>query len=99
MIEKGKLARFHHNVHPGRRSGSGTTGSAVRAGYTSTPGVGPPALHFEPGSAPPDELLRRAEGGLFVPAITGPGAGASPRTRHFSVRADGLIIRDRTPRT
>ena len=94
MIENGKLARFLHNVQTGRRSGTGTTGSAVRAGYRSTPGVGARALHFEPGSAPPEELLRRAEGGLFVQSITGLGSGASPVTGDFSVGADGLIIRD-----
>jgi len=94
LIENGKLVRFLHNVHTGRRSGTGTTGSAVRGGYTSTPGVGPRALHFEPGSASPEELLRRAEGGLFVQAITGLHSGASPVSGDFSVGADGLIIRD-----
>jgi PmbA protein len=94
LIENGKLARFLHNVHTGRRSGTGTTGSAVRAGYRSTPGVGARALHFEPGSAAPEELLRRAEGGLFVQSITGLHSGASPVTGDFSVGADGLMIRD-----
>jgi PmbA protein len=94
LIENGKLARFLHNVHSGRRAGTGTTGSAVRGGYTSTPGVGPRALHFEPGPATPEELLRRAEGGLYVQSITGLGSGASPVTGDFSVGADGLMIRD-----
>ncbi len=94
LIENGKLTRFLHNVQTGRRSGTGTTGSAVRAGYTSTPGVGTRALHFEPGTAPPEELLRRAEGGLFVQTISGLHSGASPVTGDFSVGADGLIIRD-----
>ena len=94
LIENGRLARFLHNVQTGRRSGTGTTGSAVRAGYRSTPGVGARALHFEPGSAAPEELLRRAEGGLFVQSITGLHSGASPVTGDFSVGADGLIIRD-----
>lgn len=94
LIENGTLARFLHNVQTGRRSGSGTTGSAVRAGYTSTPGVGPRALHFEPGDSSPDELLRQAEGGLFVQAITGLHSGASPVSGDFSVGADGLMIRD-----
>lgn len=93
LIENGALSRFLHNVQTGRRSGSGTTGSAVRSGYRSTPGVGPRALHFEPGPAPPEELLRRAEGGLFVQSITGLNSGASPVTGDFSVGADGLIIR------
>jgi PmbA protein len=94
LIENGRLARFLHNVQTGRRSGTGTTGSAVRAGYTSTPGVGARALHLEPGTASPEELLRRAEGGLFVQSITGLGTGASPVTGDFSVGADGLLIRD-----
>ncbi|HZI39416.1 MAG TPA: TldD/PmbA family protein [Acidimicrobiia bacterium] len=94
MIEDGKLVRFLHNVHTGRRSGTGTTGSAVRAGYRSTPGVGARALHFAPGSDAPEELLRKAEGGLFVQSITGLGTGASPVTGDFSVGADGLMIRN-----
>jgi PmbA protein len=93
LIENGTLRRFLHNVQTGRRSGTGTTGSAVRAGYTSTPGVGARALHFAPGSSSPEELLRRAEGGLFVQAITGLNSGASPVTGDFSVGADGLMIR------
>jgi PmbA protein len=93
LIEGGRLLRFLHNVYTGRRSGLGTTGSAVRAGYTSTPGVGPRALHFEPGPASPDELLRRAEGGIFVQSITGLHSGASPVSGDFSVGADGLMIR------
>ncbi|MEW6471587.1 MAG: TldD/PmbA family protein [Actinomycetota bacterium] len=94
LIEHGTLAGFLHNVHTGRRSGRGTTGSAVRAGYTSTPGVGPRALHFEPGPLSPEELLRRAQGGLFVQSITGLHSGASPVSGDFSVGADGLMIRD-----
>ena len=94
LIENGRLGRFLHNVQTGRRAGTGTTGSAVRAGYTSTPGVGARALHLEPGTASPEELLRRAEGGLFVQTITGLGSGASPVTGDFSVGADGLMIRD-----
>jgi PmbA protein len=93
LVENGRLARFLHNVQTGRRSATGTTGSAVRAGYTSTPGVGTRALHFEPGAQPPEELLRKAEGGLFVQSITGLGSGASAVTGDFSVGADGLVIR------
>jgi PmbA protein len=93
LIEDGRLARFLHNVQTGRRAGTGTTGSAVRGGFRSTPGVGPRALSFAPGAASPGELLRRAEGGLFVQSITGLNSGASPVTGDFSVGADGLLIR------
>lgn len=93
LVAGGRLAGFLHNVYTGRRSGSGTTGSAVRAGYKSTPGVGARALSFEPGPRSPEELLARAEGGLYVQSVTGLGSGASPVSGDFSVGADGLMVR------
>ena len=39
------------HVHRPPRRRAGTTGSAVRGGFTSTPGVGARALHLEPGRA------------------------------------------------
>lgn len=93
LIDAGRLAGFLHNVYTGRRSGAGTTGSAVRAAYKSAPGVGARALRLEPGPASPEELLARAEGGLYVQSVTGLGSGASPTSGDFSVGADGLFIR------
>ncbi len=93
LIERGRLAGFLHNVYTGRRSGTGTTGSAARAGYRSTPGVGPRALRLEPGPSSPEELLRRAEGGLYVQSVSGLGTGASSVSGDFSVGAEGLMIR------
>ena len=93
LIRAGRLTGFLQNVYTGRRSGTGTTGSAVRAAYKSTPGVGSRALRLEPGSASAEELMARAEGGLFVQSVSGLGTGASPVTGDFSVGADGLMIR------
>lgn len=93
LIEAGRLAAFLHNIYTGRRAGVGTTGSAVRAAFKSTPGVGPRALRLEPGPSGPEELLARAEGGLFVQSVTGLGTGASTVTGDLSVGADGLMIR------
>jgi PmbA protein len=93
LIERGRLAGFLHNVYTGRRAGTGTTGSAARAAYKSAPGVGPRALRLEPGPATPEQLLARAEGGLYVQSVTGLGSGVSPVSGDFSVGADGLMIR------
>ncbi|MCX7621774.1 MAG: TldD/PmbA family protein, partial [Acidimicrobiales bacterium] len=49
LIENGVLRRFLHNSYTGRRSGAGSTGSAVRG--SSTPSVGCQALAITPGSA------------------------------------------------
>ncbi len=92
LISAGRLGGFLHNVYTGRRSGAGSTGSAVRAAYKSTPGVGARALRLEPGPSSPDELLARAEGGLYVQSVSGMGTGASPVSGDFSVGAEGLMI-------
>lgn len=94
LIAAGRLNAFLHNVYTGRWSGAGSTGSARRAGFKSTPGVGPRALRLTPGSASPEELMTRAEGGLFVQSVTGLNSGVSTVTGDFSVGADGLMIRD-----
>lgn len=93
LITAGRLTGFLQNVYTGRRSGTGTTGSAVRAAYKSTPSVGSRALRLEPGAPSPDELMARAEGGLYVQSVMGLGTGASPVTGDFSVGADALVIR------
>jgi PmbA protein len=92
LISAGRLNGFLHNVYTGRRSGVGTTGSAVRAAYKSTPGVGARALRLEPGPSSPEELLARAEGGIYVQSVSGMGTGASPVSGDFSVGAEGLLI-------
>ncbi len=92
LIAAGRLGGFLHNVYTGRRSGTGTTGSAVRGAYKSTPSVGPRALRLEPGPSSPEELMARAEGGLYVQSVSGMGTGASPVSGDFSVGAEGLMI-------
>ncbi|MGH8992696.1 MAG: TldD/PmbA family protein [Acidimicrobiia bacterium] len=92
LISTGRLGAFLHNVYTGRRSGSGTTGSAVRAAYKSTPAVGARALRLEPGPSSPEELLARAEGGIYVQSVSGMGTGASSVTGDFSVGVEGLMI-------
>ena len=86
---------FLHNVYTGRRSGAGTTGSAVRGGFKSTPGVGARALRLEPG-----ELTRRGDHGvgageaLYVQSVSGLHSGTNPVSGDFSVGAEGLMVRD-----
>jgi PmbA protein len=94
LIADGTLCGFLHNGYTGRRSGTGTTGSAMRGGYKSAPGVGCRGLHLQPGSTPPDEILRRAGDALYVQTVQGLHSGANPVSGDFSVGAEGLMIRD-----
>src|SRR5439155_1267935 len=69
LVSEGRLAGFLHNVYTGRRSGRSTTGSAVRGGFKSPPGVGPRALHLVPGTLTPEELLASVPEALYVQSI------------------------------
>jgi PmbA protein len=95
LIENGVLQKFLHNVYTGRRSGSGTTGSATR-GLGSTPGVGVRALRLEPGSQSPEEIMRNAGTALYVQGVSGLHSGTNPISGDFSVGAEGLMIRNGT---
>lgn len=94
LVEGGRLVGFLHNVYTGRRSGRGTTGSAVRGGYRSTPGVGPRALHLVPGIRSPEEILASVPEGLYVQSVSGLHSGTNPVSGDFSVGAEGLMVRD-----
>lgn len=93
LIDGGALARFLHNTYTGRRSGAGSTGSAVRS-YRSTPGVGCQALSVVPGTRSHDELLGEIDTGFYVQSLNGLHSGVNAVSGDFSVGAEGLMIRD-----
>ncbi len=94
LIAAGRLEAFLHNVYTARRAGGVTTGSAVRGGFKSTPGVGARALHLEPGRLTPDQMLAAVPEALYVQAVSGLHSGTNPVSGDFSVGAEGLIVRD-----
>lgn len=93
LIEQGTLRGFLHNTYTGRRSGSGTTGSATR-GFKSVPGVGARALFFEPGALGPDEILASVPAALYVQSVSGLHSGTNIVSGDFSVGVEGLMVRD-----
>jgi PmbA protein len=94
LIEGGVLHGFLHDTYSGRRSGTASTGSAVRAGFKSTPGVGARALSLVPGDKTQDELLADVGEGLLVRSAIGLHSGANPVSGDFSVGVEGLMIRN-----
>jgi PmbA protein len=93
LVAGGRLDGFLHDVYSARRSGTATTGSAVR-GFKSTPGVGARALHLVPGSRDPEALLASVPEALYVQSVSGLHSGTSPVSGDFSVGAEGLMVRD-----
>lgn len=93
LIVDGVLRGFLHNTYTGRRSGTATTGSAVRGGYGTAPGTGHRALAVTPGTRSPDELLVDAGDALYVQSVSGLHSGTNPVSGDFSVGAEGLMVR------
>jgi PmbA protein len=94
LVENGVLGGFLQNTYSGRRSGTASTGSAVRAGFKSTPGVGPRALSLVPGDKTQEQLLAEVGEGLLVRSALGLHSGANPVSGDFSVGVEGLMIRN-----
>jgi PmbA protein len=94
LIEGGKLLGYLYDTHSGRVAGTCSTGSAVRGGYRTTPGVGARALTIEPGDLSQSEIIGRIDHGLFVQSVSGVHSGVNTVSGDFSVGAEGLMIRN-----
>ncbi|HEX9697152.1 MAG TPA: TldD/PmbA family protein [Actinomycetota bacterium] len=91
LIEAGVLRGFLHNTYTARRMGGHSTGNAGRAGFKSTPGVGPSNLFVAPGSLDQAGLLGKAGRALLVQDLIGVHSGANPISGDFSVGVTGLV--------
>jgi PmbA protein len=96
LIANGRLDAVLHNVQTAKRAGgrARTTGSAVRGGFKSPPGVGARALHLVPGELGHEEIVASVDHGLYVQSVSGLHSGTNPVSGDFSVGAVGLVIRD-----
>jgi len=93
LIDGGVLSAFLHNSYSGRRSGTASTGSAVRAGFKGAPAVGAQALRVVPGSRNPADLIADVNHGLLVQGVSGLHSGVNPVSGDFSTGAEGVMIR------
>jgi PmbA protein len=94
LIENGVLQAFLHNSYTGRRGDTASTGSAVRGGFKSGPGVGAQALVLQPGTKSQAELIAGIDYGLLVQGVAGLHSGVNPVSGDFSTGAEGLLIRN-----
>lgn len=94
LIEDGMLRQYVHNAYTARRAGTRSTGSAVRSGFKSTPGVGTQAVSLVPGTNSQRELIAQVGEGLLVQDVSGLHSGVNPVSGDFSTGAEGLRIRN-----
>jgi PmbA protein len=91
LIDQGVLRQFVHNAYTARRSGTTSTGNAVR-GFSSTPAVGCRALSLAPGTKDQAQLLADVGDGVLVSSVSGLHSGVNPVSGDFSTGAEGLRI-------
>ena len=92
LVTDGVLDGFLHDSYTGRRSGVGSTGSAVR-GTRGLPAPGLHALTVEPGSGTLEDLVAGVDLGLLVFSLAGLHSGVNPVSGDFSVGVEGRMIR------
>lgn len=94
LVVDGILQGFLHDSYTGRRSGEGSTGSAVR-GTRGLPTPGVHALAVTPGPGGSlDDLISRCRQGLLVFSLAGLHSGVNPVSGDFSVGVEGRLIRN-----
>ncbi len=94
LIDGGTLHGFVQSSYSGRRSGTASTGNAVRGGFKGTPGVGCLALQVVPGTRTQAELISGITDGVLVQSVSGMHSGVNPISGDFSTGASGLLITD-----
>jgi PmbA protein len=94
LIDGGALRSYLYDTYTANREGTGSTGSASRAGYRSLPSVSASNLIVAAGDASTAALLAQAGDGIYVTDVAGLHSGVNPVTGVFSVGASGRAIRD-----
>jgi PmbA protein len=89
ILEKGRLTSFLYDAFTARKAKAKTTANAGRS-YSSLPSIQPNNLYLEPGTTPPESLIREVKNGFYVTSML--GSGADPVTGDFSRGANGLWI-------
>ena len=93
LVTDGVLQGFLHDSYTGRRSGEGSTGSALR-GTRGLPSPGVHALSVKPDRGSLEELIAGVDHGLLVFSLAGLHSGVNPVSGDFSVGVEGRMIRD-----
>ena len=92
VIEKGELKTLLHNMKTAAVAGKQTTGNASKAGYDSAVGVRPFTMYLAGGDMTEEELLAKAENGVYINSLSGLHAGANAVSGDFSLQSAGFMI-------
>lgn len=95
LLEGGRVLSFLYDLRHARLEGRASTGNGAR-GVGTLPDVGTNNLFFLPGTASTEDLLKAAEGGIFVTEIMGLHT-VDTVSGEFSLGIKGALIRSGHP--
>src|ERR671916_357485 len=93
LVEAGVLHGFVHSTWTGRRTGTASTGSAVRRRVQTPPTAGCRAVSLTPGTSDAATLIAGVDDGVLVQEVSGLHSGVNPVSGDLSTGAEGLRIR------
>ena len=89
VVEDGALQTYLLDTYSARKLGLRSTGNAARD-VGDAPGVAPTNLWLQPGTAPPQEIIRSVRSGLYLTEML--GSGVNMVTGDYSRGATGIWI-------
>ena len=92
IISNGKLQTLIYSLETAAKAKTSSTGNGMKGGYASPVGVGFTNLYLKPGDVSFDELLEKAENGIYITEMKGMHASADPVTGDFSLESKGFMI-------
>jgi PmbA protein len=92
VIENGKLVTLLYNLKTAAVAGVETTGNASKASYDSNVGISPFTMYVAPGNITEEELLKKAQNGVYIDSLGGLHAGANAVSGDFSLQSSGFMI-------
>ena len=91
VIENGIFKTFLHNLKTASKDGVKSTGNAS-GGYKSPIKVSPKNLYVQPGNISLNEIIKQADGGLYITDLSGLHSGTNSVSGDFSLLAEGYLI-------
>ena len=92
VIENGVLKTLLYNLKTADAAGKKTTGNASKSSYDSKVDISPFTMYLAAGELTEEELLKKADNGVYITFLGGLHAGANPITGDFSLQSGGYMI-------
>ena len=92
VVEKGILNTLLYNLKTADKAGKNTTGNASKGSYQAPVAVRPFSMYLQGGELTEEQLLQKADNGIYINSLEGLHAGANTISGDFSLQSAGYLI-------